>query len=518
MKRDFFIRNWHLLLINFVTICLFVNFYGHFGNIMVDSFREMYIPLQMLKGEVLYKNIFCIYAPLGYMINAVLLKLFGAKLCVLYFAGLAASLGIFSLTFNILKKFLPKIYSLVVVLFIISASFLSPNVFNFVLPYSYGLLYGTLFALLCIYFCINKKIPLAYAFYALAVCTKYEFIFLLPALIWYSKKDILKGILITIIIPILVLLPLFLQGVTFDNLSTIFAIIVKMSSTKTLYWFYSISGLIFNVELIRIYGINFLKIFLPLLFVFYFRSWFLVCALFIFFYFFLSPAMLIFAFPLILILFAKEFHNLSRLKKFVIVASLLISLKLFFALTLMSYGVYFLPFALISLFILVPKRYKKSLIIIFAICTLVFGIKNSVSLIKKNVKIKTDVGTVYAEPEYGKPIKELIEYFSNKNKKILVIPECLAFNVLSSNSTDNKFYSLIPLYIETFGEENIIKRLELYPPDYIVISNYDTSDYYYSYFGQDYAQSVFEYIIQNYKHTKLIGDKFSLNIYERKKY
>ena len=81
---------------------------------------------------------------------------------------------------------------------------------------------------------------------------------------------------------------------------------------------------------------------------------------------------------------------------------------------------------------------------------------------------------------------------------VVVYPECLRINVLGNRRSDDKFYSLIPLYVETFGEEIIINRLNITKPEYIIINNYDTSAYYFKEFGIDYAQNVLKEIKKNY--------------------
>ena len=190
-------------------------------------------------------------------------------------------------------------------------------------------------------------------------------------------------------------------------------------------------------------------------------------------------------------------------------------MKIFFAETFMSYGVFFIPFALISIFLLISPRFKKPLFIIILICALNFGIKNSISLASKKVKIKTEQGVVYTSE---KSVSETINYIRNNTSdtdKIVVYPECLAINFMTGRNSDNKFYSLIPLYVETFGEELITKRLDFIKPEYIVISNYNTSNYYYSYFGQDYAGGIYNYILKNYSLEKEFGKNLMFMIYKR---
>ena len=153
------------------------------------------------------------------------------------------------------------------VLFIISVSVLSPNVFNFYFPYSYGILYGILFILASIYFALNDKFQLSYLMYSFAICCKYEFVFLLPLLFYVTRtKDLWKNILALILPFVITYAPLLIMEVSLSDIITSFQIILSMSSTKTIYWFYSVMGLTFRWELIPIYIINFLKIFIQLLF------------------------------------------------------------------------------------------------------------------------------------------------------------------------------------------------------------------------------------------------------------
>ena len=509
-------NNWQLILFNTIIIATFILCYGHFGDIIVDSFREAYIPAELLKGQALYKNIFTIYAPLSYLINALLFLVFGVHLKVLYFAGLAATYGILNLVFAIANRFMNKTYALSIVLFIISVSVLSPNVFNFYFPYSFGILYGLLFILASIYFALKNKFQLAYLMYSFAICTKYEFIFLLPLLFYVTRTQDLWKNLLALIIPVIIsYTPLFFMGVTFNDIMTSFQLIITMSATKTIYWFYSVMGLTFRWELIPIYLMNFLKIAIPLLFMYYFRSWWLIILTIIYFYFIVSPELFVFAFPFILIMMAFKFSTLSSEKLFFILASLLISMKIFFALTFMSYGVFFIPFALISIFILIPPRFKKSFFIILLICALNFGIKNSTSLLSKNVKIQTERGTIYT---YEKSVKEIVNFIENNTHaqdRVVVYPEGLAINFLSARTSDDKFYSLIPLYVETFGEDLILKRLDLIKPEYIILSNYNTSNYYFSFFGQDYAGEIYSYVLKNYSLEKEFGKNLRFMVYKR---
>ena len=496
--KEFLKNNWLILSFELLVIVVFSLFYGSFGDINIDSFREAYIPQQILSGKSLYKDIFCIYSPLSYFINAVLFFIFGIKLKTLYFAGLLTTCGIIYFIKKLADIFLDKISSFSVCLLFIAAFVFSPNVFNPFFPYSYGLLYGLLFILVSIYFVIKGKFPASYLFYSLAICSKYEFILLLPLLFLITrKKDLLKNI-IALLIPIIsVLAVLFITGTRFIDLIVSAGLVKEMAQTKTLYWFYSSMGLIFRREIIPIYFENVIKFFIPYKFIF--QEFFL------------------WAFPVITILFAFRFRSLNLQERFFSAASIIISLKVFFALTLQSYGVFFLPFALISFMILIPKKLRKIFAIYFFIWSLIICYSNSKVLLEKSYKIETPQGVIKTNPEYGESFGETIKFFETlpEKTKVVVYPEGLAVNFLANRISDNKFYSLIPLYVETFGDNIIVKRLKISNPDYIVITDYNTSAYYYERFGYDYAAGVFEYIKNNYKLVKTTDSNFKAYIWKR---
>lgn len=520
MIKTFIKQHRLILLLNAIVLLCFILGYGRYGDVVFDSFREMYIPEQMIKGHLLYKNIFSIYAPFAYIFNAVLLKIFGVNLKVLYFAGLAGTLGIVNLVFLISNIFLEKKYSFAITLFFISSSVLSANVFNCIFPYSYGMLYGLLFVLLSLYFMLKERYEASLAMYSFAVCSKYEFILLLPLLVYAGWKKKNWKYILSFILPFAVTYaPLFIQGISPKDLIVSCRIIFEMSAAKTLYWFYSVTGLVLRPELIPVYIANAFKIAIPVSAMYFINSYFLLPVIFVYCYFILTPELMVYIFPLILILFVIRFRLLSGREKLFITASLLVSMKIFFALILQSYGIYFVPFALISVFILSPVKLRKALLITVLMCAFTLSIKNTSTLISKNTKIKTPNGLVYALPETGESVKSLIEYIdtnTKKDDKVVVYPECLSVNVLGERNSDNKFYSLIPLYVETFSEPVIIKRLEITKPEYIIIGNIDTSSYYYSYFGIDYAGSVFDYILKNYEKQTLVGKKTMFAVFRRK--
>ena len=139
------------------------------------------------------------------------------------------------------------------------------------------------------------------------------------------------------------------------------------------------------------------------------------------------------------------------------------------------------------------------LLVFLLIWSLIIGYVNVKDLNSKEVKLSN--------------INEYLLQNTSEKDKIIIYPEGLYLNVINNRESDNKMYSLIPLYVETFGEDLIINRLEITKPEFIIINNYDTSLYYYKEFGKDYAKNIYKWIEDNYKLDSTIEDKWVFKIY-----
>ena len=141
--KKFFIENKNLVILWVLCgIALFI-FCGHYSNILLDIGREIYYPERILDGKVLYKDLFNIYGPFSYLFNALLYKIFSPNLGTLYFSGILCSLGIISAIYLIAKNFLSDCLSLAICIFTIITGVCAVHLFNFTLPYSWAMLYGT---------------------------------------------------------------------------------------------------------------------------------------------------------------------------------------------------------------------------------------------------------------------------------------------------------------------------------------------------------------------------------------
>ena len=124
------------------SLLLFWLFYGKQDAYLIDVGREAYLPWQMLEGKVLYKDLFNVYGPLGYQINALAYMIFGIKLETLYLMGFLNSLVISFSTFFIVKLFADKKIALCVVSLTMAVCIYIRTFFNLIFSYSYCALYA----------------------------------------------------------------------------------------------------------------------------------------------------------------------------------------------------------------------------------------------------------------------------------------------------------------------------------------------------------------------------------------
>src|SRR3990170_745791 len=80
---------------------LFVLSWLKWADLTIDGGREMNTPLRLLRGELLYSDVYYLYGPLAPYLNAALYAVFGIHLNTLYAAGTLASLLVLALVFHL---------------------------------------------------------------------------------------------------------------------------------------------------------------------------------------------------------------------------------------------------------------------------------------------------------------------------------------------------------------------------------------------------------------------------------
>ena len=111
------------------------------GNPLVDCGREMNQPLRLARGEMLYSDVRHIYGPLSPYINALLYKIFGPSLSVLYADGILTAIVILGAVYWLSRRLMGRAPAAAATLSVMwLCAFKQAG--NYVLPYSYSALHG----------------------------------------------------------------------------------------------------------------------------------------------------------------------------------------------------------------------------------------------------------------------------------------------------------------------------------------------------------------------------------------
>ncbi len=524
--------------------------FAHHGNLIVDSGREAYYPTQILAGKVLYKDIFNIYGPFAYQFNAFLFKIFGIHLNVLYAAGCVSSFLIVNLVYFIAKRFMSEFVAFSISLFTLFSGVFSLNLFNFVFPYSYGMLYGFVFILvsLLLLFKYSDKLDVRYlyasSFFAgIAVVNKYDF-FLYILVLFYAMfalkkinlKEVTLVVFFMILAPLICFSILFAQGLTIADLVQNFGYLEKMLKTDTLKYFYRHKCVFPSVYLFWISLQSFIKTIIPVLLI---TGAFFVKNRFIYFSLICFALLLVYAsvdgvsfmfLPLCIVLWS--FFNFSFLKTnknilMLVLASILVSTKEFWGLVIYTYGVYSAPLLFVTALSIITAKVKEKKLNInqsvlgaymIVVAIVFFVMARPVAAFKTNV-LSSNRGFIYSSQDLVKPSSMLLNFLkkhTNASDTVMIFPEGLMFNFLADRKSDNYYSSLIPLYVETFGEDNIIEHFKQTKPDYIIFSDYNTGDYYFRQICKDYAINFCSYVVENYKKVDVIENGLQYNVYKKR--
>lgn len=126
------------------------------GNLIIDTSRELWVPYKILKGAVLYKDIsysFGFFVP--YFVGF-LYKFFGVNLYVLVWLGITTTILMSIVMYKICRLFLNELTSglaILTFLFVFAfGSYTYSAIFNFILPYSFSSTIFILFISLALYY------------------------------------------------------------------------------------------------------------------------------------------------------------------------------------------------------------------------------------------------------------------------------------------------------------------------------------------------------------------------------
>ncbi len=557
------------LIILLVNLFFYITLFNKNIMLFVDTSRELYIPFAMNNGDVLYKDIFNVYAPLGYQFNAFLTSIFGNSLNIFFSIGFINSTLILWALYLILRFFLKEnyFYNALILLFVSMTCIYSVSQTNYTFPYSYSMIYALssfIWAMVALLYFLKKDkekfLYIAFLLCGMSICFKYEFMSLLLVLIGilvYKKtkfKTVIFCLLSLISVPILSITDLLIRGATLSDFHNAINYIVLLSKSNSVKILYSYLGFIPSINSIKDLFLNFIKVTLFILtiiafiklyskkkkintFIFFIIIPIIICLS-------VLPNFLIgsnaYYFNWIglftLILFLVNYKKILKTNKIFFVfylTTILCSLKCIFNISFNSYGTYFFPLLLVCVLLYMCEINKNESeekktdctmiqIVILTLLTISYGYANyqRMNLIFHSEKTITSKGSFHAEKHQKTTIENIFHYINNETKKedkILVIPEGAMINYFTNRKSDNKFYYLIPPNIEIFGEESIVKELEEELPDYILIQPMSFFNFNESYFCESFGNKICNLIPQYYEKPLVFGSDFWIAVYKKKK-
>lgn len=568
-----------LTIISFLFLTFLFLCWGKFGDIIFDCGREAYLPQLILQGKILYKEIFAMYNPLSYQINALLYLIFGASFNTLFGVGTAVTYLILLATYLISRQFLkPFVAAIPAILVICFCICKHHNCVEFIFPYSYGMIYSTCTFLYFVLFVVlfvkrvscneTSSVPhktvilslIASLLMGVSLACRFEFVLAyLPFLAYLLIK--VRNVKVVLLNLLLFLLPmllsfgvLFLQGFTYTDLADYLQFGHDFFNTEEQKWYQLTNG------------------YSPLAFVYFFKP--VLKRIFVFFglcllnigafaiinkinankivfailciIFVLLERIFLFNFKGTDVLFHFQFFSWLALSSLFILVYCFINKKeknrvlyiLLSSFVILSslrvgfvyigqYAIYFLPLAIVFNFVFFMncnlKPYIKNAIVVFLvlISILNFGLYTQNRNVGKYL-LETNKGNFYTQKDYILVYKDILKWTEqniNKTDTILVLPESPMINFITGNPTNDKYYHLIPNHIKALGEDRIINDLSKNKPDYIYLQGVPYPLYGKSFLGVDYGIDIYKFIIENYtQETMFINYDNSFGIVVFKKH
>lgn len=143
-SRNSALRPYWLIVATFAA--MLAGSWNRWTSLIVDIGRETDLPLRLMDGEVLYRDVHFIYPPFGPYFNAALYYVFGPHLNTLIFAGIVSSAVLTFLCYCVGRRFMTERSVAIAVSFIVVLCFFKPAG-NLILSYSFSGVYAAIFGL-----------------------------------------------------------------------------------------------------------------------------------------------------------------------------------------------------------------------------------------------------------------------------------------------------------------------------------------------------------------------------------
>jgi hypothetical protein len=543
-------------LIVIVAVVLAWYTWARWGDFQVDCGRELYVPTEILRGKLIYRDFFYSYGPLAPYLCALLIAIFGPHLVVLYLFGITIAIGCAIMLYELGAMLEGRAAGLTAALALLFVG-VAPNSSNYILPYSYAATIGLLLSLICVWFTLrhifdqNGYDLLKAGFAAsMAILCKPElgvtcylilaFVMVMEAIQRRSIRALLDGV---VAFAPGVMLWVAIYGWFFWTLTPSYMLDanwIGMPGTP---------GQPNAAHLYRLTGQRFIPREMLALTIGGAASllvWFLlakarqgprnvilaIAAMIAVTSQFGPPSLMmvmltaILVFPLGTFFIGCAFTGYAIYKLYQTggrqylseaafgIFALLIAVRVLASVVPYGYSVYcattlFLVFVIVlsrcikaATPALSVDRQRRLVNYLLAAEVLLLALLCIPPTTERSARLETSWGEIYLTPTDASAARQMIDFISEQKRngrKVAVLPEAPMLYALTGTEAPNRWYTLLPGYFSPSGEDAYIADLNRAAPDYILLTARNSIEYGASYFGIDYDQKIYHWIESNYR-------------------
>jgi 4-amino-4-deoxy-L-arabinose transferase-like glycosyltransferase len=542
-------------LIVVVAIALAWYTWGRWGDFQIDCGKELYVPCEILRGKLLYRDIFYPYGPLPPYVGALLIAIFGPHLVVFYLLGIAVAIGCALLLFELGAMLEGRAAGLTAALALLFTGF-GPGFANYVFPYSYAATIGLALSLICALFTLRHlsgrwgyNLLLAGFVASLALLCKVEFgaaCYLMLAFVLAMEATRERSIrpLLHAVVACApgVVLWVAIYGWFFWTVTP--ALMFKGNWLGPGSYFSHTGGA--HLYYLNRDAVPRQMLLLILSAVLGPRLWFLlakatrgprnvvlailvaiaVACRFGFLVWAARAASELLVFPEGMFFIGCGFVAYStyelvrkgdrrRLAEAAFgIFALVPALRVFEGITPYGYGIYF-AMPLFLVFAVAISRCIK-------VATPAFSVNQQRGLVnyllaaevvilalicipqtsERLATLETSWGAVRLKPEEANVARQILAFMferKREGRQVAVLPEAPILYALAGTEAPSRWYTLLPGFLSPAQEDVYVADLSRAAPDYILVTGRKTREYGADYFGIDYDQKIYHWIESNYR-------------------
>jgi hypothetical protein len=130
---------------------------------------------------------------------------------------------------------------------------------------------------------------------------------------------------------------------------------------------------------------------------------------------------------------------------------------------------------------------------------------------RKDVELASGVDAIRADVR-GAVLNATLEWLGRASSAngdaptLVALPEGVMVNYLARLRNPTPYVNFMPPELLFYGEDQILSALAASPPDIVLLTHKNTSEYGFPWFGRDYGQSLMRWVMDNYSPVALFGD------------